>query len=58
MKAKKNMEDIVKSGLFGIALIVTLVLSAPCFNDEQKENIVADSDKIELKTEKDIHIPL
>ena len=52
------MEDIVKSGLFGIALIVTLVISAPFFNDEQKENIVADSDKIELKREKDIHIPL
>ena len=52
------MEDIVKSGILGITLIITLVFSAPYFNDVLEEKTVVGSEKTELKTEKDIHTPL
>ena len=50
------MEDIIKSGILGITLIGLLVLSAPLLN-EDKEEITERSEKLELKTERDIHIP-
>jgi len=52
------MEDIFKSGILGIALIGTLMFSAPILNDDKKQEIVSGAQNTEQKTEKDIHIPL
>lgn len=52
------MEDILKSGIFGIALLGTLIFSAPILNDDDNTDVVAGSERMELKIEKDIHIPL
>jgi len=51
------MEDIVKSGLLGITLVMTLFFSAPFLNGEKEEEMATDSKKMELKARKDIHIP-
>ena len=58
MKATKHMKDIIKSGVLGITLIMTLVFSAPFLNDDKEQETAIDSENVELKTEKDIHIPL
>ena len=53
------MGDILKSGLLGIALIVTLVFSAPILNDDDENSEIAVvPESTELEMEKDIHIPL
>lgn len=52
------MKDIIKSGVLGITLIMTLVFSAPFLNDDKEQETAIDSENVELKTEKDIHIPL
>ena len=52
------MEDILKSGILGIVLIVTLILSAPILNDDKNKEIKVVPESSELQTEKDIHIPL
>ena len=41
-----------------MVLIGTLIFSAPILNEDNNEEIVAGSEDVELKTEKDIHIPL
>ena len=50
------MKDILKSVLFGIGLVVTLMFSAPILNNDNKEIVVVPED-LERQTEKDIHIP-
>ncbi|MEO0573508.1 MAG: hypothetical protein AAF039_17530 [Bacteroidota bacterium] len=53
------MEDILKSGLLGITLLITLIFSAPILNDtDQDIDKMVAVKRTELQTEKDIHIPL
>lgn len=52
------MNDILKSGLLGITLIVTLLFSAPILNDDSNTKVTVAPEDLELQTEKDIHIPL
>ncbi|MEM1260654.1 MAG: hypothetical protein AAGH81_19170 [Bacteroidota bacterium] len=51
------MGDILKSALFGIVWVVTLIIAAPILNKDKKEIVVV-PEELELQTEKDIHIPL
>ncbi|BFP41561.1 hypothetical protein FGF1_24060 [Flavobacteriaceae bacterium GF1] len=54
----KEMADIIKSGLLGIAWVGTLIFSAPLLNDTEDKRIVVAAEEVELKTENDICTPL
>lgn len=48
------MADIIKSGILGIVLVSTLVLSASTLNEEEK--VEKNPEEVQ-QVEKDIHIP-
>ena len=52
------MEDIIKSGLLAIVLLMTLVVSAPLLDDGIVEKSIVDVSSQETIKEKDIHIPM
>ena len=52
------MRDILKSGLLGMTLIVTLIFSAPILNDDENTETVVAPENLELQKEDDIHIPM
>lgn len=52
------MKDIIKSGILAITLLGSLFLAAHVLEDEVDGNVEIGQEKVELKTEENIHMPL
>lgn len=53
------MNDIIKSGVLGLALIITLIVTAPILNEKNNDDSkIAKAENKEVTQDKDIHIPL
>ena len=52
------MNDIIKSGVLGLALIITLIVTAPMLNEKNDYSKIAKAEDKEVTQDKDIHIPL
>ena len=52
------MQELLRSVIFGVLFIGTLVIAAPIFNEDKKEQTVTSLENQKLEQQRDILIPL